>query len=275
MHIRHPGNRPLGTTRDCCGDFYYLLKYITVVRVINALILFCAFAPLSLNAQTFTDHLQQNVAGQGTVTVEQSAEISSLVNGASKPVTQTLQTHPTTKAATTKATPAQNHSEAHSTTTATHNVAEKHEAAVRPVRTENSTRTEAKPQHPTTTRSTTHQSATQRNDTSNNDNDGMSIPVVDMRKKIMRHAVKVTGYRVQVWAGGNSRADRQKAESIGNNIKLHFPDQPVYVHFYSPRWLCRMGNFRSMQQAQSMLRAVKRLGYSQAILVKGKITVQE
>lgn len=42
---------------------------------------------------------------------------------------------------------------------------------------------------------------------------------LDSRKKVMVGSVKVTGYRVQVFAGGNSRADRQKAQRIGNEIK--------------------------------------------------------
>ena len=100
------------------------------------------------------------------------------------------------------------------------------------------------------------------------------MPVVDMRKKVMRRSYKVTGYRVQIFAGGNSRNDRLKAEQTGNNIKMKFPDQPVYVHFYSPRWICRMGNFRELGEAKKVLAKVKALGYRQACLVKEQITVQ-
>ena len=60
----------------------------------------------------------------------------------------------------------------------------------------------------------------------------------------------------------------------GNAIKMRYPDQPVYVHFYSPRWICRVGNFRSLEEARKMLAKVKAMGYRQACLVKGKITVQ-
>lgn len=95
-----------------------------------------------------------------------------------------------------------------------------------------------------------------------------------MRKKVMRKSYKVTGYRVQAFAGGNSRNDRLKAERTGNQLKVHFPEQPVYVHFYSPRWICRMGNFRSLAEAQKILAKVRSLGYRQACLVKGLITVQ-
>ncbi len=99
-------------------------------------------------------------------------------------------------------------------------------------------------------------------------------PAVDMRKKVMRGSYKVTGYRVQAYAGGNSRNDRLQAEKIGNAIKLEFPDQPVYVHFYSPRWICRVGNFKTQAEAVAMLKKIKAMGYKQACLVKGQITVQ-
>ena len=105
------------------------------------------------------------------------------------------------------------------------------------------------------------------------DDDDMSIPTVDMRKKVMRGSRKVTGYRVQAFAGGNTRADKMKAQQAGNDIKMRFPDQPIYVHFYSPRWICRVGNYRSLGEAEKMLRAVRKMGYKAATIVKGKITV--
>ena len=102
-----------------------------------------------------------------------------------------------------------------------------------------------------------------------------NIPTVDMRKKVMRGARNVIGYRVQAFAGGNTRVDKQKAQQAGNAIKMRFPDQPIYVHFYSPRWICRVGNYKSIGEARRMLSAVKAMGYKSAIIVKGKITVFE
>ena len=95
----------------------------------------------------------------------------------------------------------------------------------------------------------------------------------EIQKKIMK-GTKMAGYRVQVFAGGNSRSDRIKAERIGSEIKGLFPGEPVYVHFYSPRWICRMGNYRTYEEAHEVLERVKRNGYQSAIIVKGKITVQ-
>ncbi len=107
----------------------------------------------------------------------------------------------------------------------------------------------------------------ERTDTVNLDSPG------ELQKKIIR-GTKVSGYRVQVFAGGNSRNDRVKAERIGSEIKALFPEVPVYVHFYSPRWICRMGNYRTYEEAHEVLERVKRNGYQSAIIVKGKITVQ-
>ena len=103
--------------------------------------------------------------------------------------------------------------------------------------------------------------------------DDISISSIDTNKKVMRNAVKVQGYRVQVFAGGNSRKDKQRAETISNEIKILFPGQPVYCHFYSPRWICRMGNYRTYEEAQFVLEKVRDLGYPQASIVKGQITV--
>ena len=96
----------------------------------------------------------------------------------------------------------------------------------------------------------------------------------DMSKKVMKNSYKVTGYRVQAFAGGNTRSDRQKAENVGNAIKRRFPEQPIYVHFYSPRWICRAGNFRTYEDAHAMLLEIREMGYKQASIVKGKISVQ-
>ncbi len=104
--------------------------------------------------------------------------------------------------------------------------------------------------------------------------DELEIPTLDLRKKVMRRSYKTSGYRVQVYAGGNSRTDRQKAESIRDDIKQSLPNEPIYVHFYSPRWICRVGNYRSYEEAAQMLEQVRKLGYKQASIVRGKITVQ-
>ena len=85
---------------------------------------------------------------------------------------------------------------------------------------------------------------------------------------------KTTGYRVQAYAGGNSRADRQKAEQTGSQLRMLFPTESVYTHFRSPRWICRMGNYRTYEEALQKLHEVRKLGFSSSTIVKTKITVQ-
>ena len=97
---------------------------------------------------------------------------------------------------------------------------------------------------------------------------------LDPVRKLSATSYKVDGFRVQAFAGGNQRKDRQKAEQIGNTIKARYPRTPVYVHFYSPRWVCRVGNYRTYEEADEMLKNIRELGISGASIVKGKITVQ-
>lgn len=82
---------------------------------------------------------------------------------------------------------------------------------------------------------------------------------------------KTNGYRVQVYAGGNTRKDKQKAEQIGRSLEQLFPNDAVYVHFYSPRWICRIGNYRTYEEANAKMMEIRQLGYNSATVVRGKI----
>ncbi len=110
----------------------------------------------------------------------------------------------------------------------------------------------------------------QVNNTTPSSSENDETEPVETQKKATQ---KITGYRVQAFAGGNSRKDRLTAESIRNNIKSQIPNVAVYVHFYSPRWICRVGNFRTYEEAHQMMVRLHNMGYKQASIVKGKITV--
>lgn len=190
-------------------------------------------------AQTFLDELTKNKPGQGTVTVTQSQDIDELVNNA-----RLIRTQPA---------PAARPNVTAKKPTANKEVAEKHSGRSEKVLTETAARTDRATTTPTEA--------------------GEDMTTVNTSKKVMRHGRKITGYRVQAFSGGNSRADRQKAQNIGDAIKARFPDLPIYVHFYSPRWICRVGNFRTYEEANEVLKIIKEMGYRQACIVKGKITV--
>lgn len=265
---------------------------------------------VSVKAQTFTQYLQQSQAGKGMVSISQSREIDALVNGnvtrsatlteaqgqTSKKninVTQKASVHTgttttakvesgnhaTTVKATTSAAKndslekvrAHEQEEKRKAQKAKENAVEEALALQRRIaeKTAEEKRKEAeeKRQLTDTKKQTAEKSATAEAEAE------LHIPTVDMRKKVMRGARKVTGYRVQAFAGGNTRADKTKAQQAGNDIKMRFPDQPIYVHFYSPRWICRVGNYRSLSEARRMLNAIKGMGYKAAVIVKGQITV--
>jgi hypothetical protein len=208
----------------------------------------CVSCLLAANAQTtFTQRLQKSNAGEGKVTVTQSKEIDDLVNGPQDVVTPARQT--------TQPALSNQGNKSNQTTQSNQNTQKQPEKQTekQPER-----QTEEKPKHP--------QIAAQPETTID------TTYTEDTRKKVMK-GYKVNGYRVQVYAGGNSRDARVKAERTGREINSLFPGEPVYVHFYSPRWICRMGNYRTYEEAHQKLNAVKKLGYQSAIIVKGKITV--
>lgn len=219
------------------------------------IILICTLT--SAKAQNFLKDLQKNIPGEGSVTIHQSAEIDELVNGKEfiQKVTLPNQRQQTEKA---KVKRTETEKEPEST------------KKVITERIHDTTRHDVNKQKTTEPKKKDEANTSESADT---DFD-IDIPTVDLRKKVMRKSYKTMGFRVQVFAGGNSRNDRQKAQNIGNDIKMNYPDQPIYVHFYSPRWICRVGNYRSYEEAHHMLLNVKRLGYKQACIVKGKISIQ-
>ena len=187
----------------------------------------CVGCLLAASAQTtFTQRIQKSNAGEGKVTVTQSKEIDDLVNGPQDVVTPVKQN--------TQTTPSNQTTQKTQTTQNTQSTQKQ---------------AEEKPQQTQRPQVSTQPEMTP--DTTYTD---------ESRKKVLK-GYKVNGYRVQVFAGGNSRDARVKAEKTGREINALFPGEPVYVHFYSPRWICRMGNYRTYEEAHQILNAVKKLGY--------------
>ena len=196
----------------------------------------CVGCIFAADAQsTFTERLQKSNTSEGKVSVTHDKSIDALVNG-SNATKQTERPKPE----------------------------QKQTPKVKPeckVKAEPKPDTKAEPKDKVTPKDNEAQAIVATPDTA------------DVHKKVMK-GMKINGYRVQVFAGGNSRSDRLKAERAGDNMKSLFPSEPVYVHFYTPRWICRIGNYRTYEEAYEILKKVKQQGYDSAIIVKGKITVQ-
>ena len=93
--------------------------------------------------------------------------------------------------------------------------------------------------------------------------------VTETRQVLRRKAPwRGKGFRIAVYSGGNTREDRNKAELAGQKVKDALPDQPVYVHFYSPRWMCLVGNFEEYKDAQKALWKVKKAGNKRANIIR-------
>lgn len=236
-----------------------------------SLALFCA-APMS--AQSFLDHLQKENQGQGqgSVSVKQSDDISNLVNGKNKQKESSASSKSETKPSSssqsqsassrTESRPASHESsQASSTSRSTQTDeasarAERERERVRQRREDEKLKEEAR-----------REAMKQRDEYSSTATTSSRGSV----KKVMRGGRRIDGYMVQVWSGGNTREDKMKAEQVGQEMKSQMPSLPVYVHFYSPRWACRIGNFKKQDDATALVKKLKKLGYRSACVVKASL----
>ena len=86
--------------------------------------------------------------------------------------------------------------------------------------------------------------------------------------------LKARGYCVQVYAGNNSRIARQEANDVAEQIRMEFPELPVYAFFQPPRWLCRVGDYRSIEEADASMRRLKATGkFKEVSIVREQINI--
>lgn len=170
----------------------YLLVLISVIFV---------HAILAQTPQSFIQHLQEQKAGYGVVTVVQDEEISALVDNMPKPVVEV--------------TPQQS--------TSVIVVAD----------------VEAKTKQSDTTsqRVSTNYAGTR-----------------------VRH--KQRGYRIQLYSGTGSAAAKSAAKNVESKVRRALPELAVYCHFKSPRWICRVGDFATREEAQRYLVKIQKLQIS-------------
>jgi hypothetical protein len=217
------------------------MRHISMAKRVCIILPFYLFTFLPSFAQTFTQRLQKQTKGGGIVTLHQDKAIDELVNG---PKAIAVPRPTTVKPAIKKDI---SHIKAPTVTP----VAKKKEE--KPV----AVPTAVKPRQNDTLVTVAHPIQT----------------TVDSTLAKPKRTYRTTGYRVQVFAGGNSRQDRQRAEQIGNQLRSLFPEHQVYVHFFSPRWICRIGNFKEYDEAVKMKGELKQMGYGSTTIVKGKITL--
>ena len=84
---------------------------------------------------------------------------------------------------------------------------------------------------------------------------GMERPATGEQK-----VMKGSGFRIQAYAGNNTRQAKNDAYRVSSQVKVYFPELAVYTSFNPPRWLCRVGDFRSIEEADAMMRKMKATG---------------
>ncbi len=84
--------------------------------------------------------------------------------------------------------------------------------------------------------------------------------------------VRMNGYRIQIYAGGDNRKSKAEAYAAAAAIRNYFDDVSVYTNFISPRWVCRIGDFKTREEAAQMLSNIRQTGaFREAFIVKTKI----
>lgn len=85
---------------------------------------------------------------------------------------------------------------------------------------------------------------------------------------------KERGFRIQVYAGTGNAAAKQAARQMETKVRKALPELAVYCHFKSPRWVCRVGDFSTREEAQRYLAKIRKLNISpEASIVADEVFV--
>ena len=92
----------------------------------------------------------------------------------------------------------------------------------------------------------------------------------------LRHQrVRAVGYRIQIFTGSNSHADKVKAYKIGEKCHKAFPMLSVYPRYYNPRWTCRVGDFKTREEASAYAQKIRAAHISGEVrIVKCEVLLQ-
>lgn len=72
------------------------------------------------------------------------------------------------------------------------------------------------------------------------------------------NVLTTAGYRIHVFSGNKQRASKDEAYNKEERIKAIYPEHVTYVIYNAPFWRLRVGNFRTYEEADELLRAMRR-----------------
>lgn len=83
---------------------------------------------------------------------------------------------------------------------------------------------------------------------------GLSMQGENVVMEDDRMFLKIQGFRTQVFSSNNQRNSKGEAFDKEKGVKEKFPDLPTYVSYDAPFWKLRVGDFRSHEEAYSVMR---------------------
>lgn len=92
--------------------------------------------------------------------------------------------------------------------------------------------------------------------------DSVIVRNIEMNKAIN----SLDGYRIQIFSG----SDRKNANALKARFKNDFPDEPVYLIYQQPYFKLRVGDFRSIIEAQPLYHRLLKT-YGQALVIPDRI----
>lgn len=209
------------------ATFTFPMNYLSVFLTL-------CFATPAAAQTTYTGHLRKTEPGKGVVVIVQSDDIERVVNQ-SMPPQSDKKTAPKTSGA--KPKPAVTHEE-------------KGHAGNR----------DAQGAHGAATHGKTPAETSANNAGGHS---GESVP----RHYTERSRRKARGFRICIFTGGNSRADREKAVAMGNKCRTKFPELSAYPVFVAPRWATYVGDFRTRQDAQKYVSRIHKARFTYEVRI--------
>lgn len=213
------------------------------------LLIALSFSAFNVCAQnTYTEKLRQNEVGKGVVVINHSVDIERAVNG-----NVVSKNHADTQ----QVLNAKSTANAISSTDG----GSKHSSAV----------------HPTTS-STSHSKNNGPTEKSDKDKEAMTARQTSHNETkhnyVSRVRHKARGYRICIFTGGNSRADKQKAIDMGNKCRAKFPELASYPSFEAPRWVTHVGDFKTREEAQKYVARIRRTHISYEVrIVRSEVNI--
>ncbi len=82
-----------------------------------------------------------------------------------------------------------------------------------------------------------------------------------------RQRYQTTGYRIQIFTGNNSHKDKTMAYEIGKKCQKTFPMLSIYPRFINPRWTCRVGDFKTHEEANKYAQKIRSAKVSKEVRI--------